>query len=111
MEDRELVKIDVSDRLRKYIIGKYGKWVPVVITYTEIKGPCQDNWCPLIRKLDVHLLTSKENLQQFEPVYCDGLLILIEKNIFSSSVKHRDNIKILMDYKHKIKVSGLSFVS
>ncbi|MGC8580865.1 MAG: hypothetical protein ACP5RS_00495 [Thermoplasmata archaeon] len=111
MGDRELIRIEVSDKLIKYIIDKYGKWVPIVITYTETKGPCQDNWCPLIKKLEVHLFTSKENLQQFEPVYYKGLLILIEKNIFLSSVKHRDEIKILMDYKHKIKVSGLSFVS
>jgi|GEM_PF-6627607 len=111
MEDKELIKIEISDKLRKYIIGKYGKWVPIVITYTETKGPCQDNWCQLIKKLDVHMLTTKEDLQQFEPVDCGGLLVLIEKNIFSSSVKHRDNIKIQMDYRHKIKVSGLSFVS
>ncbi|MCL5963335.1 MAG: hypothetical protein M1411_03090 [Candidatus Thermoplasmatota archaeon] len=101
--------IKLSYKIKKYMVKKYGKLVPIQITVTYTKGPCRDDWCPLIRKIITKIVDKDENFDEkiYVPIIIDEIKIYMHKELYEYASKHMNKIELDIGIGGLIKHKGI----
>jgi|YelNatPaOPRAMG01_1025707.scaffolds.fasta_scaffold00074_69 uncharacterized protein YxjI len=80
------------------------------IKVEEIKGPCTDESCQIIKKLVIEA-GDKIMVEGLEPAYCEGLSIYLDPQVYMSIDKGRQQSIVLEASRRGFRLKGFSFVS
>ncbi len=103
--------VELSDRLISLMKRKYGRPMPVLVRLRLTQGPCRDDWCQPIRKLDVSLVTDGSvPPATISMEACPGAVIDFDERIFESVLKSRSRIFIDTAPFGRMKIEGVAYM-
>ncbi|BAB60341.1 TVG1228987 [Thermoplasma volcanium GSS1] len=97
-------KVLVDENITSSLNGKY-----ILLTTRVESGPCLDGMCQVIRELQAEIVDRvSENLLFFGN---EKVKIAMDKSVYNSINKGREEIKLKYGRGYKLFVSGFSYVT
>ncbi len=101
--------VELSARLVSSMKRNHGGLPPIAVTLRLIKGPCTDDWCQPIRRLEVTFVEGGKAPASAVPVEAgSGAIVYFDERIYDSVRKSRSRIIIDTAPFGRMKVTGLA---
>lgn len=102
----KMYKLEFTENAKEIIEEKNIKELYISIRY--VQGPCSDNLCKLIPKIEVS--TEKHENAQYYPIFDGFIKVYTIQPIIKTIEKYRDKITVNYSrFRNKFTVTGITY--